>query len=212
MPDLGSAIEDRIGRFQPAAAPGFDVVRARRRRRVAARCVVAVAAVGGVSAAVAPYALGSSPVDSVHVAAPRPSPSAERSQELPSGPSTPVPAPGSGAKQQPDARDRAAQQLWRSKGAKKYMITLTVMCFCAGAGTPHQVWVEGGIPAPGPSDRGPSVVSIEMLFDMINRGEGERYTVVYDQTYGYPKQISFDRIVNAIDDEVSYEILAYHPG
>jgi hypothetical protein len=46
---------------------------------------------------------------------------------------------------------------------------------------------------------------------MINNGEGERYTVTYDPVYGYPKEIRFDRIVDAIDDEIAYTISAYRP-
>ncbi len=51
--------------------------------------------------------------------------------------------------------------------------------------------------------------TIDKLFAQLKKdmgGEADKVTVEYDETYGFPKQVSVDFIENAMDDELGLTV------
>ncbi|MCW2502456.1 MAG: hypothetical protein JWO79_740 [Actinomycetia bacterium] len=192
-PELDRAVADRIHAYQPSAIPPFGAVRTRRNRWVATRSAGAVVAVLAVGAAVLqPWNRADHHVVSILPAA------------------SPSPAATAGPHHGPNAADRAAEKRWRAHGLRTYSMDLTVLCECHGGGMTVPVRVElGGLP-PTPSTW-PSLTSIDGIFERIDAAQDARITAKYDPVYGFPTQITFDQILNAIDDETSYTITNFRP-
>jgi hypothetical protein len=188
--ELDQAVGDRIRSYQPGSTPPWGAVRTRRYRRLATRSAAAVFAVLAAGAVVA-----------------HPRDRADHVVVTASPPSAVAAGPHHG----PNAVDRAAEKRWREKGSRTYSMNLTVLCQCHGGGMTVPVRVEDdGLP-PTPSTW-PSITSIDRIFQRINAAEDARITAKYDPVYGFPTAITFDQILNAIDDEVSYTITNYRAG
>lgn len=203
MPELGPIIDGEIDRYRAERTPPFEAIAARRRRRLALR--TGVAGVALVAVAAGAFALGPPPSTVEHLrpaAQPSPSPSPPPVRVIPSG------------KQAPTAVDEAAYALWQSKGSQNYTMKMVRMCFCPGGGEPMTVTVrDGAVARDAANKRGRAVEakSIDELFQILLTGEADRYTVTYDPTYGFPRQLHLDYIFHAIDDEQDYEITDYRP-
>lgn len=118
------------------------------------------------------------------------------------------------------------EQIWQSAKITRYSFELNLSCFCAFSDEmPLKIEVQNGeivsmISASGaavqPSD--PSYETfftygtIERLFPRLEagfNGQADEITVTYDPTYGYPTQIFFDFIQDAVDDELTVEVLNF---
>lgn len=91
-----------------------------------------------------------------------------------------------------------------------------VVCFCAIANVSYRITVNGASITDVVNDRNdvplaPSnwgaFKTVAQLFDAIRAAQGKvgtLKTVEYDPTLGFPRTVSLDPILNAVDDEVSY--------
>lgn len=118
----------------------------------------------------------------------------------------------------------AAVRKWESKGPADYRFNYQATCFCGLVGLrPLTIWVQDGVVthaffAEGgeevPPDQLGQVPTIDDLFAWIveatNTGAHE-ITATYDDELGYPRQVFIDRIENAIDDELSFEVSNLRP-
>ena len=112
----------------------------------------------------------------------------------------------------------AAQALWASKkpAGDRYVMVQRVVCFCTIANVSYRITVNGASITDVVNDRTdvPLAVSswgtfktVAQLFDAVRAAKakvGTLKTVEYDPTLGFPRTVSLDPILNAIDDEVSY--------
>jgi hypothetical protein len=116
-----------------------------------------------------------------------------------------------------DARDK-----WESQGIASYEMTVREICFCPiELGGPFRVTVVndrvanveylGAGTGIEPHDDIP--LTVEDLFATVDAAlrEADDVEVTYDPTYGFPSDIEVDRIENAIDDEVYYEVRDFQP-
>lgn len=107
---------------------------------------------------------------------------------------------------------------WERQNIDHYRYTLTVTCFCIFAGAEVTYEVQNGqvvnetvLPHP---DRqiDPAEISefyqqyntIEKVFDFVEQASNEADEVIveYDQTYGFPTEISVDYSKETIDEEI----------
>ncbi|HRD61267.1 DUF6174 domain-containing protein [uncultured Nocardioides sp.] len=101
-----------------------------------------------------------------------------------------------------------------------YMFTLTVSCFCMGAGTPIQVTVadsevvdaaytegggRGGAEPGEPADNA-FRLTINDIIDRANDTEADKVTVDWPAGQDYPSSVYVDQQKNAADDEIGYTI------
>ncbi|MCC7119115.1 MAG: hypothetical protein IT310_11360 [Anaerolineales bacterium] len=112
---------------------------------------------------------------------------------------------------------------WQAAKINHYSFNLNVSCFCAFRNAmPVQVEVQNdqivsivdanGTPVTlDANDSGYEATygTIDRIFSQLEtalNGDADEVTVTYDPTYGFPAQIFFDFIKEAIDDEVSIEV------
>ena len=124
----------------------------------------------------------------------------------------------------PDRRLVVALARWAEQSPASYRITVSRSCECLSEMSgPVVVAVSNGAVesrhytstgAVVPSTYAASFPSVDGLFEIIEaaRREGAaQLDVTYDPTYGYPTEVVFDNIRNAIDDEQTYTITDYRP-
>jgi hypothetical protein len=209
MSEIDQAVEAHIARYRPDQAPPFRALKARRRRRNAIRGGAGAAAmcVAVVAALTVPGALSDGPAPDRLV---QPPSSTASERATPSAPSVKPSTPG--GKQAPSEADWAAYERWRAKGVPNYTMRLTRSCFCPSytklAVTVRDRKVVGSASTP----RGFDPVSVDDLFAIILGGKADKFSVTYNDEYGYPESLALDQIVNAIDDEVTYRISDYRPA
>jgi hypothetical protein len=112
---------------------------------------------------------------------------------------------------------------WQNSGVTHYRFSLFVGCFCAFRDDmPLSIEVQNGevvsmtyadgtpIPADDPQLEFLSrYATIDRLFSELKAdldGAADEVTVTYHATYGFPEQISIDRIKDAIDDELGLTV------
>ena len=112
----------------------------------------------------------------------------------------------------------AAQALWAAKkpAGDRYVMVQRVVCFCAIANVSYRITVNGAsitdvvndrTDAPLASSSWGTFKTVAQLFDAVRAAQakvGTLKAVEYDPTLGFPRTVSLDPILNAIDDEVSY--------
>ena len=129
--------------------------------------------------------------------------------------SSSVTAGGGGQQTDPLA---AAQTLWNSKkpAGDRYVMVQRVVCFCALGNVSYRITVNGATITAVVNDRTDvplassswgTFKTVAQLFDAVRAAQtkaGTLKSVEYDATLGFPRTVSLDPILNAIDDEVSY--------
>lgn len=136
----------------------------------------------------------------------------------PSGvPASPKPT-GSAAERSPDLED--AVQRWEDADLEAYTMTLRRICFCMAPDYtgPFAVTVRGGAldsvvleGAPVETER---ALTVEDLFELIEDAYERRAEVVeveFDETYGYPTNLSIDYSSMMADEEIGYSISMLKP-
>lgn len=124
---------------------------------------------------------------------------------------------------QPRSEVEQAHEKWQAANVSHYRFNLFISCFCAFRDEmPLIVEVKDGqvvsLQSESVNEINPTnlqyyerYLTIDKLFDEIEkdfRAEGsessaaEKVTVTYDETYGFPKEISIDFIEQAADDEL----------
>lgn len=118
------------------------------------------------------------------------------------------------------------QEKWQQSGVTSYRFSLFIGCFCPFVEVmPLTIEVRNGeVVSMAASDGSiiePSDPSHEFLirYATLDRifaeldaeldGGADEVIVSYDPTYGYPAEVSIDRIKEAIDDEMSLQISAF---
>jgi len=116
--------------------------------------------------------------------------------------------------------DRARDK-WQAANISHYRFNLFIGCFCAYTqDMPLIIEVKDGEVVSMKYQSGKEIESgnldyfqrfatIDKLFDELKKdlgGEADKVTVEYDETYGFPKQVSIDFIVQAADDELGLTV------
>ncbi len=120
-------------------------------------------------------------------------------------------------------RQRAA---WDEQAVAHYRFTVTVQCFCPFANVPVTYEVLDGQvvnTSVGPEvDLGGATLeqvtsmtgdfdTVEKLFVYVGRAlnEADKVEVIYDETFGFPAQVSVDWIEMAVDDEFAFSVTGF---
>jgi hypothetical protein len=116
---------------------------------------------------------------------------------------------------------------WERQNIDHYRFTVVVSCFCpfAGAEVTYEVQkgqvVNESVQADPDRQIDPALASefyqsyntIEKVFEYAEQAlnEADQTTIEYDQTCGFPTDISIDRIKEAIDDEMYLTLSNFEP-
>jgi len=118
---------------------------------------------------------------------------------------------------QPKSELDHARQKWQDANISHYRFHLFIGCFCVYTqDMPLIIEVKDGEVVSMQYQSGKEIESgnvdyfqrfatIDKLFAQLKKdmgGEADKVTVEYDETYGFPKQVSVDFIENAMDDEL----------
>lgn len=128
--------------------------------------------------------------------------------------------PGDPAQEELDANRR----VWLAGGFDRYRVTVQRICFC-GFDVTRRMEVEvdaGVVVAVRDAQTGTPVApeleelypSVEGLFDVVQDAldrDAHRVTVLYDVTFGYPREISIDYLEFAIDEELTLNADGFVP-
>ena len=120
----------------------------------------------------------------------------------------------------PEVTDLArAMDRWEARGPRDYSFDYQVSCFCPLPEVqPLRIEVRDSEVVralPAGSDEGlddkalDEIPTIDDLFEWILDaidGEADRIDATYDDRLGYPHDVYIDRIKQAIDDELSFEV------
>lgn len=115
------------------------------------------------------------------------------------------------------------RQTWQDAGITHYSFSLNVGCFCAFRDQmPLTIEVQNGkvvsitaldgtlVPATDPGyETFERYATIDRIFSELEAGlagGADEVTVTYDATYGFPREIYFDFILEAADDELSITV------
>src|SRR5512142_581688 len=131
---------------------------------------------------------------------------------------------------QPKSEVEQARDKWQAANISHYRFNLNVGCFCAfSQDMPLAIEVKDGQIVSMTYQSGKEIeagnleyfqrfATIDKLFDEIANGfadkgnvdsagkKADEIKVTYDESYGFPKQVSVDRIKEAIDDELGLTI------
>ena len=113
-----------------------------------------------------------------------------------------------------------AQEKWQDANISHYSYELTISCFCVfSPDMPLVIEVQNGEAVSMTYKSGKEIDAANMelfqRYDTIDKvfaelekaqSEAERVEVTYDETYGFPTQISIDFIEQAVDDELGLTI------
>ena len=122
----------------------------------------------------------------------------------------------------PSEFDRNLQK-WVDAGISHYRFSPFIGCFCPfGQDMPLTIEVQNNQAVSMTYSDGTRVpdddpqyaffdkyATIDRIFSELEsglEGEADEVTAVYDTTYGYPTQVNFDFIKNAIDDELGLTV------
>ncbi|MBI5825337.1 MAG: hypothetical protein HZB18_15015 [Chloroflexi bacterium] len=112
---------------------------------------------------------------------------------------------------------------WEDANIPHYRYTLFISCFCVFSDEmPLTIEVKNGEvvsmtrsdgTAIAPTDNFTEIyqpyLTMNRLFLKLEAdltGEADNVTVTYDPVYGFPSNVSIDYIIEAIDDEISYQV------
>jgi len=112
----------------------------------------------------------------------------------------------------------AAQAVWNAKkpAGDRYVMVQRVVCFCTIGNVSYRITVNGATVTDVVNDRtdAPLAVAswstfktVAQLFDAVRAAQAKTGTlklVEYDATLGFPRTVSLDPMLNAVDDEVAY--------
>ena len=115
------------------------------------------------------------------------------------------------------------RQRWQSAGITHYRFTLFIGCFCPFSDQmPITVEVQNGEVISMKASDGTPIAATDPGYETFSRhatidrifstleaglaGDADEVTVTYDPTYGFPSEINFDYIKNAMDDELSLSV------
>ena len=131
---------------------------------------------------------------------------------------------------QPSSEVEQARDKWQSANVTHYRFNLTLGCFCAfSQDMPLVIEVKDGQIVSMKYQSGKEIeasnmqyfqrfATMDRLFDEIANGfadkgnvdtasqKADEIKVTYDETYGFPTQVSVDRIKAAVDDELGLTI------
>lgn len=122
---------------------------------------------------------------------------------------------------------RLAQTRWSRSGVKNYSVVVQYLRFlraqkiCPYTRPVHMVVRSGNVVSRVDAETeervpeaGSRIRDVHGLFDLvrdaIDRHAG-RIAVSYDTTFGFPKLIHIDYMVNAVDDELQIRVSAFQP-
>lgn len=117
-----------------------------------------------------------------------------------------------------DAALAEARARWAEAGIDDYQFTIQTICFCQQSVVgPFRVTVVDGVTTDivnlegGPVDadtRRAVPLTVDALFAKVAEAldRADDLVVAYDGTFGIPTSIDIDWIVNAIDDETTFEV------
>ncbi len=121
----------------------------------------------------------------------------------------------------------AARELWASEGQSDYTLYVKRDCFCALEPrddvfvTVRDGDVESALANSGdenydesvPRDEWYAWYTVAGMFDQIEDALSTAADVQasYDESYGFPRSVTVDYVLNAADDEISYEMRDYTP-
>ena len=122
---------------------------------------------------------------------------------------------------QPKSDFDRAREKWQDAKISHYRFNLFIGCFCAYTqDMPLIIEVKNGEVVSMKYQSGKEIESgnldyfqrfatIDKIFDELKKdlvGEADKVTVEYDETYGFPKQVSIDFIEQAADDELGLTV------
>ena len=98
---------------------------------------------------------------------------------------------------------------WARQHLRDYRFRLRVTCFCPFRGRAVTVVVRHGRPH-GAGDSQKQLDTVPEMFAQIRRAlddpKAGEVAVRYDRHRGFPRNVSIDRIKNAIDDEIAWTV------
>lgn len=116
---------------------------------------------------------------------------------------------------------------WEGQNIEHYRFTVVASCFCPFAGAQVTYEVQNGqvlnesIQSDPDRQIDPAQASafyqdyntIDKVFDYLEKEtkEADQITIDYDPTYGFPTDVSIDRIKEAIDDEMYLTLSNFEP-
>ena len=112
-----------------------------------------------------------------------------------------------------------AQARWAVAALNDYSFRLSIGCFCGYAGQ-YSIEVHDGEvvsiesidePYPGGS-LDPARLTVDDLFEVLSRAVdngADEILAEYDAELGYPRSINIDYYRDAVDDEISYNLIAF---
>jgi len=119
------------------------------------------------------------------------------------------------------------RQKWEEQNITHYRFTVVVSCFCPYAGVEVTYEVQNGKvvnqsvqpSSDRPIDEGQvtdfyqSYNTIEKVFDYLEQAqkEADETSIDYDLAYGFPREVSIDRIKGAVDDEIYLSLSNFEP-
>jgi Family of unknown function (DUF6174) len=122
---------------------------------------------------------------------------------------------------QPKSEVDLAREKWQDANISHYRFNLFIGCFCAYTqDMPLIIEVKNGEVVSMKYQSGKEIeagnldyfqrfATIDKIFDELKKdlgGEADKVTVEYDETYGFPKQVSIDFIEQAADDELGLTV------
>ena len=126
----------------------------------------------------------------------------------------------------PIAQFEQNHQKWQSAGIPHYRMSVSVLCFCPfSQDMPVRIEVEDGAIISMLDVRGAEITradprfgfiepyaTIDQLFTILEaalKGAADDVSVTYDLDHGYPSEMNFDYIRNAVDDEMGIRVEAF---
>jgi hypothetical protein len=116
---------------------------------------------------------------------------------------------------------------WEGQNIDHYRFTAVLSCFCPFAGTEVTYEVQNGQVVNESMQARPDnpideaqvgqfyqpYNTIDKVFDYLEQetNEADEVTVEYDPTYGFPTEVSVDRIKEAVDDEMYLTLSNFEP-
>lgn len=110
--------------------------------------------------------------------------------------------------------------LWESKQISSYSFKQTISCYCITDYTSPKavVVLDDQIisvnQVPYDSEIHQSILTVNDRFKYIRGGLNQNpasYTVLFDETYGFPKQFYFDYDLQIADEEIGYTFTGFVP-